>query len=290
MNADGSGARRLTNEKGNDAAPSWSPDGERIAFQSDRNFPDGRHPELYSVRPDGSCLTWLTNGVPDSAEPAWRPAPSGTSDPGGCGDRGLAPTNELDVSAALAFKRFPLYWLGTTAPGGLLLGEASKEAGSFYFDYNDCGAFEPGACPESVQLDEEPSCRLDRYEPDLEYADLTRRRGALVATYGFEAETSVSVYAGPTAVSIWAGGRERALALVDALSGLHGSPGAGAPLPPTALPNRVWRRLGRARRAVRRHGIHRGAKALGISSRLLRRRLRLTRNLKKLGVTRRMRC
>jgi Tol biopolymer transport system component len=36
MNADGSGQTRLTNDLGNDDSPSWSPDGSKIVFRSDR--------------------------------------------------------------------------------------------------------------------------------------------------------------------------------------------------------------------------------------------------------------
>src|SRR5918992_1576892 len=69
MNADGTGLKRLTRNRGDDHAPSWSPDGRRIAFASDRNYPDTFNHELYSIRPNGSCLTWLTNGTPASDYP-----------------------------------------------------------------------------------------------------------------------------------------------------------------------------------------------------------------------------
>jgi Tol biopolymer transport system component len=50
MNADGSGKRNLTRNPANDGSPSWSPDGRRIAFVSDR---DGR-PEAHVMNADGS--------------------------------------------------------------------------------------------------------------------------------------------------------------------------------------------------------------------------------------------
>ena len=50
MNADGSGKRNLTRNPAQDGSPSWSPDGRRIAFVSNRN---GR-PEAHVMKADGS--------------------------------------------------------------------------------------------------------------------------------------------------------------------------------------------------------------------------------------------
>lgn len=71
---DSAAPRRLTRSRGDDGAPEWSADGTRIAFSSDRNYPGPGNREIYSIRPDGACLTWLTNGSPASGEPAWRPS------------------------------------------------------------------------------------------------------------------------------------------------------------------------------------------------------------------------
>jgi TolB protein len=37
VNLDGSGLKRLTNNSANDGLPTWSPDGQSIAFVSDRS-------------------------------------------------------------------------------------------------------------------------------------------------------------------------------------------------------------------------------------------------------------
>ena len=78
VGADGGDARQLTTGEGEDASPSWSPDGTRIAFVSDRGndrdfvarsgayvvASDGGEPELWS---DGltsvAAVTWSPDGV-----------------------------------------------------------------------------------------------------------------------------------------------------------------------------------------------------------------------------------
>jgi dipeptidyl aminopeptidase/acylaminoacyl peptidase len=67
MGTDGCGLRRLTSSIGGD--PTWSPDGQWIAFDTSGAG------EIWKVRPDGSGLTRL--GAPAaSSSPAW--APDGT--------------------------------------------------------------------------------------------------------------------------------------------------------------------------------------------------------------------
>ena len=61
--ADGNGknARIITNFGCASFAPTFTPDGRRIVFASNKNNCDGRKFELYSVNPDGSGLEEVTN-------------------------------------------------------------------------------------------------------------------------------------------------------------------------------------------------------------------------------------
>src|SRR3989441_8916839 len=69
MNLDGTGLTNLTHTIGLDAQPTWSPDGARIAFQSDR----GGDADIYVMNADGSNLRNLTNAPGDDYAPIWSP-------------------------------------------------------------------------------------------------------------------------------------------------------------------------------------------------------------------------
>lgn len=69
MNADGSDLRRLTYHHAEDSQPSWSPDGNYIAFTSLR---DGNR-EIYVVSADGKRLWRMTDHPAEDSSPVWRP-------------------------------------------------------------------------------------------------------------------------------------------------------------------------------------------------------------------------
>jgi Tol biopolymer transport system component len=69
---DGSGLRRLTHSRANNAFPAWSPDGKKIAFFRDFGFSDPTKSYLYVMNADGSGQRRLTSTVFDG-EPAWSP-------------------------------------------------------------------------------------------------------------------------------------------------------------------------------------------------------------------------
>jgi Tol biopolymer transport system component len=54
--------------------PRWSPDGKRIAFQSNLpGNPRRRVNQIWSIRPDGSDLTQLTHLAQHAVSPVWKP-------------------------------------------------------------------------------------------------------------------------------------------------------------------------------------------------------------------------
>jgi len=279
MDADATNPFRLTRNRGDDRSPSWSPDGRRIAFASNRNNPDVGDSEIYSIRPDGSCLTWLTNGSPVSDEPAWRRAPGTSSDPGGCGSTHRPPLVRVDLRRVRAFHEHPVYWFGKRY-GDLLLFDA--EVGrDVSLIYDDCGSYQPFDCPAPIQLQETSVCSRSttlsvvaqpHYRPMRAFA----ARGLLIVDIG---QGDLSVITGLTHVRIFPdarrqrGANRRALAAVRDLRPI-GRP--ARPLPPPALPRVLLIRLRRTERAYRRlDSIQAVARALGIPRLQVRRRLRL---------------
>ena len=69
IGVDGTDLRQLTHDRGgkvNDGLDSWSPDGKKIAFVSNRR---GTY-EIYSINADGTGLTQITQG-PEAHLASW---------------------------------------------------------------------------------------------------------------------------------------------------------------------------------------------------------------------------
>lgn len=176
-NADGTQPRRLTKDEGDISVPRWSPDGSRILFSSDRNLPDGSSAELYSIGADGSCLTWLTNGL-GATSPAWRPG-SGDSFTADCDPKARPVTY---TPPKMTNYRGNL-WLGAK-PDGLLLDQVNRRT----LFYTDCERF--SGCPAEAVITAGDACTQE-YAP---YIKLSVRKGWLVADYG--GDNSPVVYGG----------------------------------------------------------------------------------------------
>src|SRR5207249_12268650 len=70
IKTDGTGLQQLTNDVYKDRYPRWSPDGRRIAFQSNR----GGKFDIWLINPDGSGLERLTYApAPAVYFPVWSP-------------------------------------------------------------------------------------------------------------------------------------------------------------------------------------------------------------------------
>lgn len=186
--ADGSDQRRVQpgGQSGTIVGADWSPDGSRIAFGSDRNMPGilGISMEIYSIEPDGDCLTWLTNGSPESWDPDWSPTTGTNSSPGECGatDRDVhvdplpAPHPLVDDRPA----KWPRLWPGPVYQGHVLTLPSVDGDDLAYFD---CARFKRSDCVFGYSaLDSRDVCKRavsDALEAGR-YRGMVSRRGAVV--------------------------------------------------------------------------------------------------------------
>jgi TolB protein len=302
MNADGSARTRLTTSDADDAAPSWSGDGNRIVFHSDRNAllfgeDDDGPTEIYSIRPDGTCLTWLTNGTAHSSEPAWEPGATLSSEPGGCEPAAREPLVETDTSKAEAVTRFPVWWLGRIAPNGLLLTDVGITRNRVHFHYGDCGRFDPDECGRDfVNVQSRDLCASGTRL----LTDAGRRgnpssifRGALLNIAGDVEIAYADLYSGRSRIiADTASGHPMPSALLNGLRLMRddASP-PGAKMPAARLPVAYWRTLTSVTTAHRRLGSAAAvARRLKISRSEVIRRLAAARRLAELGVKRRLGC
>lgn len=282
MDSTGRNPRRLTRNPGSDGGPDWSPDGRRIAFASNRNFPDGAGSELYSIEPDGRCLTWLTNGTADSGDPTWHPVP-GATEPAGCGATPRPALVDVDLSPARGFVGGRPLWLGTSYRG-LLLSDVDGERHGLFFGYLDCDRYRARECPSGIQVLITSVCSPDAHISFLgdNSETIRRRRGALVADFGGD---GLTVFTGGLEVHVvsedeWAPPARAAFRALRRFP--QGSPGEA--LRPPAIPAAFARALRRVTRAQRElKSVDATARRLHIARSTVRRRLKTAAALRRFG-------
>jgi Tol biopolymer transport system component len=298
MNADGSGRMKLTDTPTDETEPSWSGDGGWIAFHSDRNSvqaaDEDSPPELYAIRPDGSCLTWLTNGTAHSRSPSYEPGAGLDSDPGACGPTARDPLVETDTREAERHRGFPLWWLGRVAPNGLLLTRAEVSRNRAWFGYHDCGRFDPAECGEFVNVENRDLCVGGRPLAGAGHRKHPVRlaRGALLHERRDAEFGSLSLFTGRTWIHMdTASGTQPDPGVVDGLHRFGQAPAPGSAVPSTRLPLTFWKTLTRVSAAHRRlKDVDAVADRLRLGRGEVKRRLTLSRRLGELGVKRRLGC
>lgn len=289
MNSDGTHPVRLTHNQGDDRQPHWSADGRHLVFSSDRNYPPGRNPELYSIAPGGSCLTWLTNGSPGSVTPDWEPDASAATDPGRCGATRRPPVVDFGPGASVREDRFRPLWLGKRFRSMLL--SDVYGGGKVDFIYGDCAKFRLGQCLGDVYVEDAWICSRTSLARAGRANHLLECRGVLAAVFG---RSSIQVYSGAqeTTIGLPRSGEHRLATRLAAFKGLRGiHRGPGGDLPAVGVPDHLLRKLRRVQAARQRLGsAHAAADHLGISTGEARARLRLLRALGRLDSFRQIRC
>jgi Tol biopolymer transport system component len=125
---DGSDLRLLTDDPYNDRAPLWSPNGDRIAFFSNRS---GKY-EVWSIRPDGSGLEQITNTPtgPSYLLPTWFPDGKRMTCSSDSGTHFIDLTKPLGnrLSPALPFlsDEGNRFWTYSISPDGLWLAGGAR--------------------------------------------------------------------------------------------------------------------------------------------------------------------
>jgi hypothetical protein len=242
MDANGSHQTRLTRtDTINESAPTWSPDGTRIAYFRDASE---RGSFIVTVGADGSCPVRITAAGGEDRFPAWQPQADRLPLPAincapGAGEvlspRAGGPT--ATVASLSSFTDYPLY-----AAGDEFEGRPLTEAARYHYDqgphpdeqtyfiYAPCDVERSGqGCSDRVQIQVFPACvrNLSLYSGR---SKLTRRRGVPINLGPFE------VYTGGVTIVIFAN-RNTAYRVVDALKPVNqlavdAGAGLGKNLPP----------------------------------------------------------
>lgn len=168
VDANGTNAHNLTYRTGgvaDERRPDWSAPG-RIIFQSTRGPKReiAETTEIWSIRPDGICLTRLTNGSPASLSPVMVDPESKSTGPGTCQGRPPGPNREMKAPALSGSTGH--LWLGKSFRN-VLLSDYLFERSSSTFFYGDCGVIPTSKCGRELFIANEDICIAKGYAAAL---------------------------------------------------------------------------------------------------------------------------
>jgi dipeptidyl aminopeptidase/acylaminoacyl peptidase len=256
VGADGTGDRRLTNTPAGEGGPAWSPDGARIAFESDRRW---KTSELFVMDADGSCVAQISLGSGFLYSPAWRPGRLPVRRPA-CGS--IAPfTAGYDIGEVLRERdTVPLF------PGIPFGGMYPVEVGSGYVAYDECGLAERSRCVGPLSVSTYTTCKRNPAGGPVSADRVETIKGALVLHYIGRVHV---ISGGTTTILASDEGKLSVLRrMVRALRPVSRPDRVPRRLPKPQLPARAWRALERSP-VVRRNGIEKKAKLIASDRRIL---------------------
>ena len=122
VRTDGTGFRKLTDDPHRDRSPRWSPDGNTIAFHSDRS---GTF-QIWTIHADGSGLRQLTDADPLVTSPIW--SPEGTRMAIRTPERATRPTRTLVFDVRKPWREQTPETLPFSLPRGVTMSPGSWSA------------------------------------------------------------------------------------------------------------------------------------------------------------------
>jgi len=288
---DGRGKVRVTRSRAAEENPDWSPDGLRIAFDANYNLPkSGAAAEIYAIAPDGSCLSWLTNGTPASVEPDWSPS-AGRSNLA-CGVELREPVFAGDWTSLGAKDTAKSVWGGPVS-GDRLVSQAVL-AGPFRFaKYDDCAVFDARACALAPEYDIGgiSTCFAGLYlglvVGEAKRSAFGHRKGvAFLRESGERSKVKrITVFTGDSMLSISGNRRTTFAELEQQIDTLRPANALSPPkkLPGLFLPKGTPNVLKAVARLVKRTGIKQASERLDAKTKEIRQLLTFSRRMKLLG-------
>lgn len=293
---DGSAVRALTRTRRDEANPTFSPDGSRVAFAGTIVHPRDRvTAEIFSVRTDGSCLVGLTNGSPASLDPSFVPGSGEIQGPGYCGLKDRPALAEGHLNHRMNKGLGKRLWAGPQSSQGLLSFDGDISFLSFA-EYGDCAVYAAEDCPPGATVSTYPVCASGGDWAGVVSALVLigrDRRGVKVVEVGEQQNNQTLVFSGPQVTVVDDAetrkgrsgrrltGAER-MALVDELRPVGGR--LRANLPRFLVPKLAFRSARLVTRVVRRRSVAGAMELLDMDRAEVRQWLRFRENAKKLGV------